>query len=120
MNKKFIWNEETASGNQASSHLIVNKLRGTFHVVGVKAPGYGDNRKEMLQDIATLTGGQVISEDLGLELKDATMAMLGRAKSVKVQKENTVINDIFLKTKSFCKRGNLPKNTTIFGKTSKV
>ncbi|MCD8397336.1 MAG: chaperonin GroEL [Lachnospiraceae bacterium] len=78
---------------EALSTLIVNKLRGTFHVVGVKAPGYGDNRKEMLQDIAILTGGQVISEELGLELKDATMDMLGRAKSVKVQKENTVIVD---------------------------
>jgi len=78
---------------EALTTLIVNKLRGTFHVVGVKAPGYGDNRKEMLQDIAVLTGGQVISEDLGLELKDATMDMLGRAKSVKVQKENTVIVD---------------------------
>ncbi|MCD7868625.1 MAG: chaperonin GroEL [Clostridiales bacterium] len=78
---------------EALSTLIVNKLRGTFHVVGVKAPGYGDNRKEMLQDIAILTGGQVISDDLGLELKDATMEMLGRAKSVKVQKENTVIVD---------------------------
>ncbi|MCD8397881.1 MAG: chaperonin GroEL [Lachnospiraceae bacterium] len=78
---------------EALTTLIVNKLRGTFHVVGVKAPGYGDNRKEMLQDIAILTGGQVISEDLGLELKDATMDMLGRAKSVKVQKENTVIVD---------------------------
>ena len=73
--------------------LIVNKLRGTFNVVGVKAPGYGDRRKEMLKDIAILTGGQVISEELGLELKDTTMDMLGRAKSVKVQKENTVIVD---------------------------
>ncbi|MCD7882558.1 MAG: chaperonin GroEL, partial [Lachnospiraceae bacterium] len=78
---------------EAFSTVIVNKLRGPFHVVGVKAPGYGDNRKEMLQDIAILTGGQVISEDLGLELKDTTMEMLGRAKSVKVQKENTVIVD---------------------------
>ncbi|MCC8138596.1 MAG: chaperonin GroEL [Clostridiales bacterium] len=78
---------------EALTTLIVNKLRGTFHVVGVKAPGYGDNRKEMLQDIAVLTGGQVISDELGLELKDATMDMLGRAKSVKVQKENTVIVD---------------------------
>jgi chaperonin GroEL len=71
----------------------VNKLRGTFNVVAVKAPGYGDRRKEMLQDIAILTGGQVISEELGLELKDTTMEQLGRAKSVKVQKENTVIVD---------------------------
>ena len=77
----------------ALTTLIVNKLRGTFNVVGVKAPGYGDRRKEMLKDIAILTGGQVISEELGLELKDATMDMLGRAKSVKVQKENTVIVD---------------------------
>ena len=73
--------------------LIVNKLRGTFQVVGVKAPGYGDRRKEMLQDIAILTGGTVISSDLGYELKDTTIDMLGRAKSVKVQKENTVIVD---------------------------
>ena len=72
---------------------LVNKLRGTFQVVAVKAPGYGDRRKEMLQDIAILTGGQVISEEVGLELKDATMEQLGRAKSVKVAKENTVIVD---------------------------
>ena len=78
---------------EALTTLIVNKLRGTFNVVAVKAPGYGDRRKEMLQDIAILTGGQVISEELGLELKDTTMDMLGRAKSVKVLKENTVIVD---------------------------
>ena len=78
---------------EALTTLIVNKLRGTFHVVGVKAPGYGDRRKEMLQDIAILTGGTVISSDLGYELKDTTIDMLGRAKSVKVQKENTVIVD---------------------------
>ena len=78
---------------EALTTLIVNKLRGTFNVVAVKAPGYGDRRKEMLKDIAVLTGGQVISEELGLELKDTTMDMLGRAKSVKVQKENTVIVD---------------------------
>jgi hypothetical protein len=78
---------------EALTTLIVNKLRGTFNVVAVKAPGYGDRRKEMLQDIAILTGGTVISEQLGLELKDATMAQLGRAKSVKVTKENTVIVD---------------------------
>ncbi len=78
---------------EALTTLIVNKLRGTFNVVAVKAPGYGDRRKEMLQDIAILTGGTVISEELGLELKDATLAQLGRAKSVKVQKENTVIVD---------------------------
>ncbi len=78
---------------EALTTLIVNKLRGTFNVVAVKAPGYGERRKEMLKDIAILTGGQVISEELGLELKDTTMDMLGRAKSVKVQKENTVIVD---------------------------
>ena len=78
---------------EALTTLIVNKLRGTFNVVAVKAPGYGDRRKAMLEDIAILTGGQVISEELGLELKDTTMVQLGRAKSVKVQKENTVIVD---------------------------
>ncbi|MCI9050534.1 MAG: chaperonin GroEL [Lachnospiraceae bacterium] len=78
---------------EALTTLIVNKLRGTFSVVAVKAPGYGDRRKEMLQDIAILTGGQVISEELGLDLKETTMDMLGRAKSVKVQKENTIIVD---------------------------
>ena len=78
---------------EALTTLIVNKLRGTFQVVGVKAPGYGDRRKEMLQDIAILTGGTVISSDLGYELKDTTIDMLGRAKSVKVKKENTVIVD---------------------------
>ena len=78
---------------EALTTLIVNKLRGTFNVVAVKAPGYGDRRKAMLEDIAILTGGQVISSELGLELKEATMEQLGRAKSVKVQKENTVIVD---------------------------
>ena len=78
---------------EALTTLIVNKLRGTFNVVAVKAPGYGDRRKEMLQDIAILTGGQVISEELGMDLKETTMEQLGRAKSVKVQKENTVIVD---------------------------
>ena len=78
---------------EALTTLIVNKLRGTFNVVAVKAPGYGDRRKAMLEDIAILTGGTVISSELGYELKDATMEMLGRAKSVKVQKENTVIVD---------------------------
>ena len=78
---------------EALTTLIVNKLRGTFQVVAVKAPGYGDRRKEMLQDIAILTGGQVISDELGLDLKEATMQQLGRAKSVKVAKENTVIVD---------------------------
>ena len=76
---------------EALTTLIVNKLRGTFNVVAVKAPGYGDRRKAMLEDIAILTGGQVISTELGLELKEATMEQLGRAKSVKIQKENTVI-----------------------------
>ena len=78
---------------EALTTLIVNKLRGTFNVVAVKAPGYGDRRKAMLEDIAILTGGQVISSELGLELKDAELEQLGRAKSVKVQKENTVIVD---------------------------
>ena len=78
---------------EALTTLIVNKLRGTFNVVAVKAPGYGDRRKEMLKDIAILTGGEVVSEEVGLELKDVTMAQLGRAKSVKVKKENTVIVD---------------------------
>ena len=78
---------------EALTTLIVNKLRGTFNVVAVKAPGYGDRRKAMLEDIAILTGGQVISEELGLELRDVTLEQLGRAKSVKVQKENTVIVD---------------------------
>ena len=78
---------------EALTTLIVNKLRGTFNVVAVKAPGYGDRRKAMLEDIAILTGGQVISSELGMDLKEATMDMLGRAKSVKVQKENTVIVD---------------------------
>ena len=78
---------------EALSTLVINKLRGTFNVVAVKAPGYGDRRKEMLKDIAILTGGQVISEELGVDLKETTMDQLGRAKSVKVQKENTIIVD---------------------------
>lgn len=78
---------------EALTTLIVNSLRGTFKVVAVKAPGYGDRRKEMLKDIAILTGGEVISEELGLDLKETTLEMLGRAKSVKVQKENTIIVD---------------------------
>ncbi|MBO5197644.1 MAG: chaperonin GroEL [Lachnospiraceae bacterium] len=78
---------------EALTTLVINKLRGTFNVVAVKAPGYGDRRKAMLQDIAILTGGTVISDELGLDLKEATLAQLGRAKSVKVQKENTIIVD---------------------------
>lgn len=78
---------------EALTTLVINKLRGTFTVVAVKAPGYGDRRKAMLQDIAILTGGTVISDELGLDLKEATMEQLGRAKSVKVQKENTIIVD---------------------------
>lgn len=78
---------------EALTTLVINKLRGTFQVVGVKAPGYGDRRKAMLQDIAILTGGTVISDELGLDLKETTMDQLGRAKSVKVQKENTIIVD---------------------------
>ena len=78
---------------EALSTLVINKLRGTFQVVAVKAPGYGDRRKDMLRDIAILTGGSVITEELGLDLKETTLDQLGRAKSVKVQKENTIIVD---------------------------